>query len=69
MALLFDLGALSEPQTDRALNQIYKALHTHDGDDSIWNPHESPFIRRLIELFTQRGLMRLEGFRTELEKW
>lgn len=69
MALLFDLGNLSEPQTDRALNQIYKALHTHDGDDSIWNPHESPFIRRLIELFTQRGLMRLDGFRGELEKW
>lgn len=69
MALLFDLGSLSEPQTDRALNQIYKALHTHDGDDSIWNPHESPFIRRLIELFTQRGLMRLDGFRAELEQW
>lgn len=69
MALLFDLGALSEPQTDCALDQIYKALHTHDGDDSIWNPHESPFIRRLIELFTQRGMMRLDGFRAELEKW
>lgn len=69
MALLIDLGDLSEQQTDCALDTIYKAIHDHGDDESIWNPHESPYIRRLIELFTQRGLMRLDGFRTELEKW
>src|ERR1019366_1207761 len=26
-------------------------------------------ISRLIELFTERGLLRLEGFRLELDKW
>jgi len=69
MTLLIDIGALSERQSDRALNTIYKAIHNHGDDDSIWNPHDSPFIRRLIELFTQRGLMRLDGFRDELGKW
>lgn len=69
MALFIDIGNLNEPQTDRALNQIYKSLHNHSDDDSVWNPHESPFIRRMIELFTERGLMRLEGFRRELTQW
>lgn len=69
MTLLIDIGALSERQSDRALNTIYKAIHDHSDDDAIWNPHESLFIRRLVELFTQRGLMRLDGFRKDLEKW
>jgi hypothetical protein len=69
MPLLIDIGELSESQTDRALNTIYKAVHNHDDDASIWAEHESPFIRRMIELFTQRGLMRLDGFRKELLKW
>lgn len=67
MATLVDLAALSEQRTNAALEFLCKA--SHDDDDAIWNPHESPFIRRLIELFTQRGLTRLEGFRKELEKW
>lgn len=67
MGLFVDLIALSEPRTNAALEFLCKA--THDDDASIWNPHESPFIRRLIELFTQRGLMRLDGFRAELEQW
>lgn len=69
MTLLIDIGELDERQTDRALNTIYKAIHSHDDDESIWAPHESPYIRRLIELFTERGLMRLEGFRKELLQW
>jgi hypothetical protein len=68
-ALLIDIGDLSEQQCDCALETIYKSIHDHGDDDSIWNPHESPYIRRLIELFTQRGLMRLDGFRADLEKW
>jgi len=69
MPLLIDIGELSESQTDRALNTIYKSIHSHDDDASIWAEHESPFIRRMIELFTQRGLMRLDGFRKELKQW
>ncbi|SDH26859.1 hypothetical protein [Nitrosomonas sp. Nm132] len=67
--LLIDIGPLSEHQSDEALEAIYKSVHDHGGDDSIWNPHESPYIRRLIELFTERGLTRLEKVRTELTAW
>jgi hypothetical protein len=69
MTLLLDIGELTEQQSDRALNTIYKAIHSHDDDDSIWSEHENPFVRRLVELFTRRGLMRLDGFRKELEQW
>lgn len=68
MKLLIDIGPLNERQSDEALETIYKSIHNHD-DDSIWNPHESPYIRRLIELFTERGLTRLEKVRTELTAW
>ena len=69
MTLLIDIGELSEQQSDRALHTIYKAIHSHDDDESIWSEHENPYVRRLVELFTKRGLMRLDGFRTELGKW
>jgi hypothetical protein len=69
MTLLLDIGELSEQQSDRALNTIYKAIHNHDDDESIWSEHENPYVRRLVELFTKRGLMRLEGFRKDLAKW
>lgn len=69
MALFLDIGDLSDRQTDLALDLIYKAIHNHGDDESIWDEHPSPFVRRLIELFTQRGLMRLEGVRNEIERW
>jgi hypothetical protein len=69
MTLLLDIGELSERQSDRALHTIYKAIHSHDDDESIWSEHENPYVRRLVELFTKRGLMRLEGFRRDLAKW
>jgi hypothetical protein len=69
MTLLLDIGELTEQQSDRALHTIYKAIHSHDDDESIWSDHENPYVRRLVELFTKRGLMRLDGFRTDLAKW
>jgi hypothetical protein len=69
MALLVDISSLSETQSDRALHTIYKAIHDHGDDDAIWKEMDSPFLRRLVELFTQRGLMRLDGFRKELVEW
>lgn len=68
MGLFLDLIHLSEPATDGALEYIYKAHHDH-GDDGIWQPHESPLIRRLVELFTQRGLDRLASVKQELLAW
>lgn len=68
MTLLIDVGACCESHTDHALEVLYKAIGEGDGTD-LFNPHHSPFIAQLIELFTERGLMRLEGFKTELMQW
>jgi hypothetical protein len=68
MALFLDIEALSARQTDMALGAIYKALNGHDGDD-IWLPHDNPFIARLVALFTDRGLMRLDAFHAGLLAW
>lgn len=35
----------------------------------IWAEHESPFVRRMIELFTDRGLFRFGKLQEELMKW
>lgn len=68
MALFLDIEALNERQSECAIGELYKAIHDHDGDE-IWLPIENPFIARLVELFTQRGLDRLEAFRRELKSW
>lgn len=69
MGLFVDLIELSERQTNAGLEFLCKATHDHGEDDAIWAEHPNPAIRRLIELFTERGLMRLDGFRKELEAW
>jgi len=67
MGLFIDLIDLDEPRTNAALEFLCKATHDHDGD--IWQPMDSPLLARLVELFTQRGLDRLEAFRSELLAW
>jgi hypothetical protein len=66
--LFLDIQHLSCCATDNALEHIYKA-HTGDGGDSAWLPHESILIRRLIELFSQRGLDRLASVQEEIAAW
>ncbi|MEN6544485.1 MAG: hypothetical protein ABFE07_00415 [Armatimonadia bacterium] len=65
--LFIDLHPLSQAATDDALEFIYKSTHDHDA--GIWGPHESILIRRLIELFTQRGLDRLEHVKQQIIAW
>lgn len=67
MGLFLDLIDLDERRTNAALELLCKATHDHDGD--IWLPMDSPLIARLVELFTQRGLDRLDAFRVELLAW
>ena len=50
-----------------ALDAIYKAAGEDPPD--IWDEHPNPFIRRMIEIFTHRGLMRMDGMRDEMAKW
>ncbi len=67
MSLFLDIFPLSIAASNDALEYIFKS--THDHDKGIWNPHESVFVRRLIELFTQRGLDRLEHVRSQIIAW
>jgi hypothetical protein len=67
VALFLDLTPVSRHATNGALEYIYKAVH--DGDDGIWSPHESVLLRRLIELFTERGLDRLEHVKQQIIAW
>lgn len=69
MALLLDIAALNEGQTDQVMELICKAQHDDDLTDAIFDRHPSMFIQRLVELFYERGLLRLTDFRAELERW
>ncbi|ENE5752110.1 hypothetical protein ABNO07_003588 [Salmonella enterica subsp. enterica serovar Bareilly] len=66
--LLFDLAYFRPAPVNEALELLFKARHEGD-DDFIWSPHESPLIRKMIELFTQRGLMRLASVKKALLEW
>lgn len=68
MSLFVDLGSLSHRCCDDALEHIYKAI-SEPSDDGIWAPHENPFIQRLVELFTARGIARMDRVEAELRKW
>ena len=71
MGLFLDLLHVPVGVTNAALEGIYKALsdgHDH-GEDGIWKPHESPLIRRLVELFTQRGIDRLAAVQQAMSDW
>lgn len=65
--LFLDLTALSEAATDDALEHLFKAVH--NDDEGIWAPHESPLLRRLVDLFTQRGLARLAHVKEQILAW
>ena len=68
--VLFDLGPLSEAQTDHALEAIYKAQSDLPPEQAdIWEPHHSPFVRDLIERFTARGLSRIASVQQALADW
>lgn len=67
MGLFLDLEAVDEARTNDALEYLCKAHHDHD--DGIWDAMPTPLLARLVELFTQRGLNRLDSFRTELQSW
>jgi hypothetical protein len=68
MSLILDISSLSCGHTDQALEYLHKAISEGDGD-AIWDEHPSPLVRKLIELFTSRGLDRLETVRKELTEW
>lgn len=68
-ALLLDVGHVCDQHTDAGLEAIYKAIGEDPPDADIWAAHPNPFIRRIVELFTDRGLDRINGAREELLRW
>lgn len=67
-SLMVDLGALPCACTNHALDTLHKAV-IEGGDHDIWAPHENPFIRALVEAFTQRGLDRHQELQDALSAW
>lgn len=68
--LLLDVGGLDACCTDHALETLAKAISGEEGDShDMWEPHHSPFVFRLIELFSKRGLMRIQKVQDELNAW
>lgn len=68
MTLLIDIGACCEHHTNDALEHLHKAIGEGPPED-MWEKHPSVLIRHLVELFTQRGLDRLEAVRAGILKW
>ncbi|ECB1886255.1 hypothetical protein EVG80_15530 [Salmonella enterica subsp. enterica serovar Mississippi] len=66
--LLIDLAYFRPASVNDALELLFKARQEGE-DDFIWSPHESPLIRKLIELFTARGLMRLASVQKAILRW
>jgi len=65
--VFLDFTRISENTTNDTLEYVFKAIHDHD--DGIWSPHESILIRRMIELFSQRGLDRLAAVKSAILAW
>jgi len=70
MPLLVDIGKIDEACCSDVLEGMYKALSDEGGlAHDIWAEHESPFIRNIVELFTDRGLTRITKVQAELHIW
>lgn len=67
MVVLIDVSRVSDECCNHAIDELF-AKAAGDPPD-IWSPHHSPLVRRLIELFTERGLMRIGALQLELQKW
>lgn len=66
--ILLDLAYFRPDTTNDALELLFKA-RTEGEDDFIWSPHDSPFVQKMIELFTKRGLDRLASVQKALLRW
>lgn len=67
--LLIDIGPLSCGCSDHALEHLHKAMAGEPGDEGIWAPHDSLFVRELIEQITQEGMGRLSDLHAALLQW
>jgi hypothetical protein len=64
--LVLDLEHVCAEHANEAFEYLIKAVG-EDGD--LWSPHPNPLVRRIVEVFTARGLQRSSDLTTELEAW
>lgn len=67
--ILVDVAHLTCEACDDALESMVLAKAIGGGGDDIWDEHPNPMVRRIVELFTERGLDRIQGLQDELERW
>lgn len=68
--ILVDIGHLHGPACDHALEALHKAISEGDGVAfDIWQEVDNPFIRALVEKFSDRGLTKIAKVQSELTKW
>jgi hypothetical protein len=64
---MIDLDGLSCDCHNEALETLSKAISEDQHD--IWSVHENPFLTKLLEMFTDRGLNSINKVNTELGAW
>lgn len=69
MSQFLDISSVPDEACTHGLEAMYKAIGDGSDGDGTTRPHESPFVRELIERFTQRGLLQIEGVNKELNEW
>lgn len=68
--ILYDLAPIDDDVANYGLECLCKSLSEPSaGDDGIWQPHESPFLRTLVEAFTQQGIELNQSLHDELIHW
>jgi hypothetical protein len=64
-----DISDCCSHHANEAIDDLFLKAVSDPPDDEIWQKHQSVYIRRIIEMFTARGLQRLSSFHTEAAKW
>lgn len=67
--ILLDISDCCDHHANEAIDDLFLKAASDPPGDSAWDEHESPYIRRIIEMFTERGLGRLSALHIELAKW
>lgn len=67
--MLIDVSHCCDHHATEAIDDLFaKAAGDPPGFDPF-EPHHSPFIRKIVELFTERGLIRAGSLKDELDAW
>lgn len=59
-AALLDLSAVPCTCADHGLEALHKAIAEQPSEALLWRPHESPYLRALVEVFHQAGAQHLQ---------